>query len=315
MSADHSHNHAAGAGNERSLWIALGLTGSFLIAEVIGGIISQSLALLSDAAHMFTDVAALAIALAAVRIGKRPADKKRSFGYYRFEILAAAFNALLLFAVAIYILYEAYIRLSTPPEIQSSTMLVIAALGLVINLISMRVLVGGKNDSLNIKGAYLEVWSDMLGSIGVIAGAVIIWLTGWTWVDSVVAVGIGLWVLPRTWVLLKASLNILLEGVPEEIDVGQVGDALLAVPGVQSYHDLHVWAITSGKVSMTVHVVHASEVLASSVLDAIRERLAHDFRITHVTIQCELVPCGQNDEDYHFGSQAEAHSSHVGHSH
>lgn len=315
MSAGHSHNHAAGAGNERSLWIALGLTGSFLIAEVIGGIISQSLALLSDAAHMFTDVAALAIALAAVRIGKRPADRKRSFGYYRFEILAATFNALLLFAVAIYILYEAYKRLSTPPEIQSSTMLVIATLGLVINLISMRVLTGGRDDSLNIKGAYLEVWSDMLGSIGVIAGAVIIWLTGWTWVDSVVAVGIGLWVLPRTWVLLKASLNILLEGVPEEIDVGQVGDALLAVPGVQSYHDLHVWAMTSGKVSMAVHVVHASEVSAPLVLDAIRERLAHDFRITHVTIQCELVPCGQIDEVYHFGSQAEAHGSHVGRAH
>lgn len=315
MSAGHSHNHAAGAGNERSLWIALGLTGSFLIAEVIGGIISQSLALLSDAAHMFTDVAALAIALAAVRIGKRPADKKRSFGYYRFEILAAAFNALLLFAVAIYILYEAYKRLSIPAEIQSSTMLVIASLGLVINLISMRMLVGGKNDSLNIKGAYLEVWSDMLGSIGVIAGAVIIWLTGWTWVDSVVAVGIGLWVLPRTWVLLKASLNILLEGVPEEIDVGHVGDALAAVPGVQSYHDLHVWAITSGKVSLTVHIVHAPEVSASSVLDAIRERLAHDFRITHVTIQCELVPCEQIDEDYHFGSQTEEQGSHVGHGH
>lgn len=194
-------------------------------------------------------------------------------------------------------------------------MLVIATLGLVINLISMRVLAGGKSDSLNIKGAYLEVWSDMLGSIGVIAGAVIIWLTGWTWVDSVVAVGIGLWVLPRTWVLLKASLNILLEGVPEEIDVGHVGDTLLTVPGVQSFYDLHVWAITSGKVSLTVHVVHAPEVSASSVLDAIREGLAHDFRITHVTIQCELVPCEQIDEDYHFGLQADAHGSHVGHAH
>jgi len=194
-------------------------------------------------------------------------------------------------------------------------MLVIATLGLVINLISMRVLAGGKSDSLNIKGAYLEVWSDLLGSIGVIAGAVIIWLTGWTWVDSVVAVGIGLWVLPRTWVLLKASLNILLEGVPEEIDVGHVGDTLLTVPGVQSYYDLHVWAITSGKVSLTVHVVHAPEVSASSVLDAIREGLAHDFRITHVTIQCELVPCEQIDEDYHFGLQADAHGSHVGHAH
>lgn len=315
MSAGHSHNHAVGNKNEKALWIAVALTGSFLIAEVIGGILSQSLALLSDAAHMFTDVAALAISLAALRIAQRPADRKRSFGYYRFEILAAAFNALLLFAVALYILYEAYKRLFSPPEIQSSTMLVIAVLGLGINLISMRVLTGGKDESLNIKGAYLEVWSDMLGSLGVIAGAVIIRFTGWTWVDSVVAVGIGLWVLPRTWILLKASLNILLEGVPEEIDVGQVGERLLAVPGVQSYHDLHVWAITSGKVSLTVHVVHSPEVPAATVLDAIRERLAHDFQITHVTIQCELVPCEQTDEDYHFESHEDAHGSHEGHRH
>lgn len=315
MSAGHSHNHAAGTNNEKALWIAVALTGSFLIAEVIGGIISRSLALLSDAAHMFTDVAALAISLAALRIAQRPADRKRSFGYYRFEILAAAFNALLLFAVALYILYEAYKRLSSPPEIQSSTMLVIAVLGLVINLISMRVLIGGKDDSLNVKGAYLEVWSDMLGSLGVIAGALIIRFTGWAWVDSVVAVAIGLWVLPRTWTLLKASLHILLEGVPEEIDVGQVGEALLAVPGVQSYHDLHVWAITSGKVSLTVHVVHSSEVLAATVLDAIRERLAHGFKITHVTIQCELVPCEQLDEDYHFASREKDHGSHKEHSH
>lgn len=304
------HDHGAGTKNEKALWIAVALTGCFLIAEVVGGILAQSLALLSDAAHMFTDVAALAISLAAIRIARRPADQKRSFGYYRFEILAAAFNAILLFIVAAYILYEAYKRLSNPPEIQSTTMLVIAVLGLLINLISMRVLAGGKDESLNVKGAYLEVWSDMLGSLGVIVGAVIIRLTGWTWVDSVVAVGIGLWVLPRTWILLKASLNILLEGVPEEIDVGQVGEALLAVPGVLSIHDLHVWAISSGKVSLTAHVVHAPEVPAAVVLDVIRERLAHDFKITHVTVQCELVPCGQTDEDYHFGAHESAHGSH-----
>lgn len=315
MSAGHSHNHSAGNKNEKALWTAVLLTGSFLIAEVIGGIVSQSLALLSDAAHMFTDVAALAISLAAVRIARRPADRQRSFGYYRFEILAAAFNALLLFGVALYILYEAYRRLSSPAEIQSTTMLVIAILGLAINLISMRVLTGGKDESLNVKAAYLEVWSDMLGSLGVIAGALIIRFTGWAWVDSLVAVGIGLWVLPRTWILLKASLNILLEGVPEEIDVGQVGTTLLAVPGVQNYHDLHVWAITSGKVSLTVHVVHDAGVPASSVLAAIKDRLAHEFSITHVTVQCELVACEQTDENYHFAPQENAHESHEDHGH
>lgn len=310
-----SHNHAAGSKSEKALWISFGLTAAFLIAEVVGGILSQSLALLSDAAHMFTDVAALAISLAAVRISQRPADRQRSFGYYRFEILAAAFNAMLLFAVAIYILYEAYLRLASPPEIQSTTMLVIAALGLVINLISMRVLTSGKDESLNLKGAYLEVWSDMLGSVGVIVGAMIIRFTGWVWVDSVVAVGIGLWVLPRTWVLLKASMNILLEGVPEEIEVEQVGNALLAVPGVLSFHDLHVWAIGSGKVSLTTHVVHRPEVAYLSIMEDIRERLANDFKITHVTIQCELTPCHQTDEDFHFASAKPSPAEHAGHSH
>lgn len=309
------HDHGAGTANERALWIALGLTGSFLIAEVVGGLMAQSLALLSDAAHMLTDVAALAISLAALRISRRPADTKRSFGYYRFEILAAAFNAILLFLVAFYILYEAYRRLSNPPEIQSTTMLVIAILGLVINLISMRVLKGGKDDSLNLKGAYLEVWSDMLGSLGVIAGAVVIRFTGWAWVDSVVAVGIGLWVLPRTWTLLKASTNILLEGVPEEIDIGEVGDVLSCIPGVVSFHDLHVWAISSGKVSLTVHVVHAPETTPLDVLEAIRNRLVQQFGISHITVQCELVSCGQSDEEYHFSTRGSRHDSHEGHQH
>jgi cobalt-zinc-cadmium efflux system protein len=165
-------------------------------------------------------------------------------------------------------------------------------------------------DSQHVKGAYLEVWSDMLGSVGVIAGAVIIRFTGWTWIDSAVAVGIGLWVLPRTWVLLKASLNILLEGVPEEVNVGKVGETLLAVPGVLSIHDLHVWAIGSGQISMTAHVVHQPETLAPAILEAVCERLAHDFEITHVTVQCELEPCHQTDDAFHFATVKEDHASH-----
>ena len=213
MSASHAHGIPS-TDNERALRIALALTGSFLIAEVIGGVLTGSLALISDAAHMLTDTAALAIALAAIRIARRPADRRRTYGYHRFEILAAAFNALLLFAVALYILVEAYRRFTSPPEIHSVGMLVVASIGLIVNLISIRLLSGGQSDSLNVKGAYLEVWSDLLGSIGVIVGAVVIQLTGWSWVDPLVAVAIGLWVLPRTWILLKDSLNILLEGVP-----------------------------------------------------------------------------------------------------
>lgn len=300
MGAGHSHGNP-GAGNERALWIALGLTSVFLIAEVVGGILTGSLALISDAAHMFTDSAALAISLAAMRIGKRPADTRRTFGYYRFEILAAAANAILLFLVALYILYEAYQRLHSPPEIESTGMLLIAALGLVVNLISMRILSGGKNESLNVKGAYLEVWSDMLGSIGVIVGALLIRFTGWGWIDSVVAVAIGLWVLPRTWNLLKASMNVLLEGVPEGIGMADVEQAILGVPGVASVHDLHIWAISSGKTSLTVHAVctdgHSDY---PHLLHAIRSMLAERFEIHHATVQLEDHPCEQATDVHAF---------------
>ncbi len=303
------HSHAVNAGqNERPLWIALGLTTAFLIAEIVGGIVTNSLALISDAAHMFTDTAALAISLAAIRIGRRPADNQRTFGYYRFEILAAAFNAILLFLVALYILYEAYQRLQHPPEIASGMMLGIAVFGLVVNLISMRLLAGGQEQSLNVKGAYLEVWSDMLGSIGVIIGALVIRYTGWTWVDSVIAVGIGLWVLPRTWTLLKASMNVLLEGVPEGIGLAEVESAILAVPGVASAHDLHVWAVTSGKSSLTVHVVSDQPPSAwPALLHAVRSTIAKQFDIHHSTIQIEDVPCEQAQEEHSFGGHGHDH--------
>ena len=284
MSASHAHGIPS-TDNERALRIALALTGSFLIAEVIGGVLTGSLALISDAAHMLTDTAALAIALAAIRIARRPADRRRTYGYHRFEILAAAFNALLLFAVALYILVEAYRRFTSPPEIHSVGMLVVASIGLIVNLISIRLLSGGQSDSLNVKGAYLEVWSDLLGSIGVIVGAVVIQLTGWSWVDPLVAVAIGLWVLPRTWILLKDSLNILLEGVPEGIDLGDVEQAMLAVPGVLSIHDLHLWVLTTGKTSLTAHVVYDQTYSPEEVLmPALQTVLANRFKVVHTTL-------------------------------
>lgn len=312
------HSHAAQPGqNERPLWIALILTTAFLIAEIIGGILTNSLALISDAAHMFTDTAALAISLAAIRIGRRPADSERTFGYYRFEILAAAFNAILLFLVAVYILYEAYQRLNNPAEIQSGTMLLVAAFGLVVNLISMRLLSSGKDSSLNIKGAYLEVWSDMLGSIGVIIGALVIQYTGWAWVDSVIAVGIGLWVLPRTWTLLKESMNVLLEGAPEGLGIVEVKEAIARVPGVASVHDLHVWSITSGKSSLTVHVVKREDVTnPQALLLDIRQLVASKYDIHHSTIQIETTPCEQAAEEHSFGPAGDMqHPDHAGHDH
>lgn len=281
-----SHNHALPSQtNERALWVALALTSGFLIAEIIAGFYFNSLALLSDAAHMFTDAAALAVALAAVRIARRPADSKRTYGYHRFEILAAAFNALMLFAVAAYILYEAWQRFRNPAEVQSLGMLLVASLGLIVNVISMRLLSAGKDKSLNVKGAYLEVWSDMLGSIGVIAAAIVIYFTKWSWVDSLVAVAIGLWVLPRTWILLRETLNILLEGVPEGIILDEVVAVIRKTPGVIDIHDVHLWAITSGKNSFSAHVIHEPRTLASEVTEAIREALSEKFDIDHCTIQ------------------------------
>lgn len=289
------HDHGARTANERNLWIVLGLTTAYMAAEVAGGIIFNSLALISDAAHMFTDAAALAIALVAIRIGKRAADHQRTFGYYRFEILAAALNAVALFFVAGYILYEAFQRFRAPPEIQSVGMLIVASIGLGVNLIGMRMLSGGAESSLNVKGAYLEVWADMVGSLGVILAAVIIYFTRWTWVDAAVAAGLGLWVLPRTWKLLSESINILLEGVPQGLALDEIEQALLAVPGVREIHDLHVWALSSGKNSLTVHVVLAEGGGAQAVLLAATELLATRFAIRHATVQVEGVACGVDE--------------------
>lgn len=317
MSTGYSHAIPT-KGNERALWMALGLTSTFLIAEVIAGIVFQSLALLADAAHMFTDAAALAIAVAAVRIARRPADAKRTYGYHRFEILAAAFNAVLLFGVALYILYEAYRRFNAPAEVQPLGMLVVATLGLAVNLLSMRFLQAGKDTSLNVKGAYLEVWADMLGSIGVIVAALVIRFTGWAWVDTLVAVGIGLWVLPRTWVLLKESLNILLEGAPEGVDVDEVGRTMLAVPGVTDVHDLHVWVLTSGKNALTAHVVHAAGIDGASLIEPLKEMLADRFKVFHTTLQVEPTACQHSEDGCNFVDHrvpAKPPESHAGHVH
>lgn len=297
MSAGHDHGANA---NERSLKRALLLTSTFLVVEVVGGIWSGSLALLSDAAHMFTDAVALGIALLAIRMGRRAADDARTFGYARFEILAAAFNALLLFVVAGYVLYEAYRRFSEPPEVQSIAMLVVATAGLIINFISMRMLTGSKDKSLNIKGAYLEVWADLLGSVGVIAGAIVIYLTGWTWVDTLVAVAIGLWVLPRTWVLLSESVNVLLEGVPSEVVLKDVRELLVSHPGVANVHDLHVWSLSNGKTSLTAHVVYESTINPQIALEEIRANLAEKFSIRHSTIQMEAKVCELGAGVSHF---------------
>ena len=286
----HSHNHAAGA-NSRMLAIALALTTVFLVAEVVAAFAFNSLALLSDAAHMGTDAAALAIALAAIKIGQRPADDARTFGYRRFEILAAAFNALLLFAVAGYVLYEGIGRFFEPAEVGSTGMLITAMVGLAVNLISMRLLSSGAETSLNMKGAYLEVWADMLGSLGVVVGALVIMFTGWSWVDPVVGIGIGLWVLPRTWTLLRDTTRILLEGVPAHIKLGDIRAALSSLPGVSDVHDLHVWSVSSDDVNASVHLALSGSEESEDVRLAAAAVLRDRFEIRHSTIQTELTGC------------------------
>jgi len=289
-SHDHGaggHNHAAGANAKMLSW-ALGLTTIYLVAEVVGGFVFNSLALLSDAAHMMTDVMALVIALLAIRLGKKAPDEKRTFGYRRFEILAASLNAVLLFGVAIYVFVEAIKRFTAPQEVQSWGMLIVAAIGLIVNLISMRLLMAGKDASLNVKGAYLEVWADMIGSVGVIAGALTIRFTGWTWVDPVVAVGIGLWVLPRTWVLLRDTVNVLLEGVPAGLKLAEVRSSIAATPGVSELHDLHIWSMSNDEVSCTVHVVLQEGADPDGTRSAVQEMLQARYQIEHSTIQTEV---------------------------
>lgn len=287
---EHAHNHAAGA-NNRMLTLALGLTVTFLVAELAASFIFNSLALLSDAAHMLTDSAGLAIALVAIKVGQQPTDDARTFGYRRFEILAAAFNALLLFAVAGYILWEGIGRFFAPSEVQSAGMLVVATIGLIVNLIAMGLLAAGKDESLNVKGAYLEVWADMLGSLGVIGGAVLIMFTRWQWIDPAVAIAIGLWVLPRTWVLLKDTLHILLEGVPSNLRLAEVRAAIAQVPGVKNAHDLHLWSVTSDDANLSVHVELAEGTDAEEVRRDVASQLRKRFNIVHATIQTEATAC------------------------
>lgn len=287
------HDHGTGEiKHERPLWWAFGLTATFLVAEVIGGLLTNSLALLSDAAHMGTDVIALAIALVAVRMSRKLADAKRTYGYARMEAIGAMVNGGLLFLVAAYILWEAIGRFQQPPDVESTGMLVIASIGLVINLVSMRLLKAGSGTSLNVMGAYLEVWADMLGSVGVIIGALIIRFTGWTVVDPIIAVLIGLWVLPRTWTLLREAGQILMQGVPAGLDLEKVRAMMLGLPNVSEVHDLHAWALGSKEPVLTAHIVlsdlHADiDQVRSSIVSALDDQ----FGIEHATIQVEAKPC------------------------
>lgn len=295
MAAGHSHEVArpiagsAGAKHRRSLVLALCLTTTFLIAEVVGAFVSGSLALLADAAHMLTDAGGLALALFAIWFAARPPSPSKTYGYLRTEVLAALINAVVLLLLAVYILYEAYQRIFEPPEVLSTPMLIVAVVGLVVNLISMRLLAAGSEESLNLKGAYFEVLADMLGSIGVIISALVIMFTGWTLADPIIGAAIGVFIVPRTWALLTHSVNILLEGTPVGLDMPKLEAALKSVPGVVEVHDLHVWTITSGVDAMSGHLLITDGVNEQKVLGEARTLLHEQFGIDHTTIQIETA--------------------------
>ena len=287
----HGHGHTAAGGNKRRLAIVLGLTTTYLIAEVVGGLLTNSLALLADAGHMLTDVAGLALALLAIRFAERPATPERTYGYYRIEILAALCNAVVLIGISLYILYEAYERFRNPPEVRSGVMLAVASVGLVVNLIGIYLLRAASKESLNMKGAYFEVMSDMLTSIGVIAAAVIMLTTGWYYADPLISAGIGLFILPRTWLLLCDAVGVLLEGTPADVNVAALREAIGSVAGVAGVHDLHVWSLTSGVNAMSVHAVLGDHGLHDEVLAAVQQRITSEFKIAHATVQVECKGC------------------------
>ena len=290
MTTEHAHGAGAisAAGRHRKpLYVALALTLTYMTVEVIGGLLTGSLALLADAAHMLTDAGGLALALFAIRFAQKAATPQKTYGYLRVEILSALVNAVVLLLLTIYILYESYQRFLSPPEILSGPMLGVALVGLVVNFISMRLLASGSSESLNVQGAYFEVLSDMLGSLGVIAAAVIIMMTGWTLADPIIGAGIGLFIVPRTWRLLSQAAHILMEGVPAEVDVELLETALREIPGVIAAHDIHVWTITSGLDSMSGHLVVKDMNDAKTILRSARQAMKERFHLDHVTIQIE----------------------------
>ncbi|MBK8576319.1 MAG: cation transporter [Elusimicrobia bacterium] len=291
-----SHDHAASAGgrNKERLLIVFALTSAVMLAEAAGGFFTHSLALLADAAHMLADAGALGLSLLAMRFAERPANQRKSYGYHRAEILAAFVNASILLLMSVLILIEAWERLRHPLEVMSGPMLGIAVVGLIVNLVGMRLLFHGAKESLNVKGAYLEVLSDALGSIGVIAAAAIMWRTRWYAADPIVSAAIGLFIVPRTWTLLKQAVHILMEGVPAHIDVNALEAAMKRVPNVCSVHDLHVWTITSGFDALSAHVDVDDPARGDRILADLRRVLKEEFEINHTTLQLEIVRCPED---------------------
>lgn len=291
-----THRHATNESNQRRVMIALVLTGTFMLVEVVGGIISGSLALLADAGHMLTDTMALSLAAMAFHVSKRPPGRNLTYGYQRFQILAAFVNGLSLLAVVGWILFEAVSRFFSPRDVLGETMLVVAAAGLVINLVSFAVLHTGDKENLNIRGAALHVAGDLLGSIAAIVAAVIIIYTGWTPIDPILSVAVAALILKSAWSLVKRSAHILLEGAPEWLDVEIMQERIVArVSGVGEIHHVHIWGLTPQQLMLTMHVSLDGPVESQSgVIRDVKTFLQEEYGIGHSTIEVEVDGCADH---------------------
>ncbi|NBH07552.1 cation diffusion facilitator family transporter [Amycolatopsis sp. SID8362] len=303
MGQGHGHGHAIAPASAsgryvRSLSIALAIGAGFMVLEFAVGFATGSLALISDAAHMFTDVLGVGMALAAIILARRSGPTvSRTFGLYRAEVLAALGNAILLFGVAGYVVFEAVGRIGDPPAVPGLPVLLAAAAGLVANVVSFTVLRAGAKESLNVRGAYLEVVADLIGSVGVLISGALTLLTGWRYADPIIGVAIGLFVLPRTWVLARRALRILFQHAPQGVDVGAINAELAALPGVADVHDLHIWTLTSGMEVASAHLTLAPPARQSDVLTEAQNLLASRYAIEHATLQVEAPQCARRCQE------------------
>ena len=306
------HDHAApGGANRRALWLALAVTGTFLLVEAAGGWLTGSLALLADAGHMLTDVAAIALSLFAITIAARPATHARTYGFKRVEILAAAVNGVALVLIAVYIAWEALQRLDDPAAVKGGPMLAVAVGGLLCNVVAMRLLAPAREANLNMRGAFLHVLGDLLGSAGAIAAALIILATGWTRADPLISLLIAGLIVFSAWRLIRESLDVLLEATPAGLDVGSMELTLTAIPGVRCVHDVHVWTVTSGFVAMSGHIEIDDQADYSRVMIDAHEVVRERYGIAHCTLQLETPDLEARLPDQHLPGDQPCLSGHV----
>jgi cobalt-zinc-cadmium efflux system protein len=316
--AGHSHEHAHGTSDKKRVLIAAVLTGGFMIAEAVGGWLTGSLALLADAGHMLTDALALALAWYAFHLGERPATGSLTYGFGRVKTLVAYTNGIAIFVIALWIVYEAWQRFQAPPPVLGGPMLVVAALGLCVNIVGFLILHGGDRESLNMRGAILHVLGDLLGSVAAIAAALVILATGWTPIDPILSVLVALLILTTAWRLMRDAAHVLLEGTPPHLDRDAVArDLEQSVPGVREVHHMHVWSMDGSRIMATLHACLEEGVDAHGAVSAVKALLAERHGIDHATVEPEYGHCADSGHDHHHGHDHdhEGHGHGHGHSH